>query len=142
MVKRDELKDTDRSISFKYGVHTIFLFVDPMKPLIDVAEELLEILTERYPKGLTSFSPEKGQSKIQLPDDPQQIEFALPKVPTDLSQGWDAIDSAKTQTPVDIGLQNNNVVAFTFRPSDSDSDYELDFQVDIPELDDDAAAEE
>ncbi|KAI0881615.1 uncharacterized protein GGS22DRAFT_172565 [Annulohypoxylon maeteangense] len=136
MVRRNELKDVDISISLKYGIHTIFLFVDPMKPLIDVAEELLEILTERYPKGLTSFSLERGESKIELPDDPEQIEFALPKVANDFSQGWDTLDSAKTQTPVDIGLANNNVVAFTFKPSDADSEYEPEFQVDVPDLED------
>ncbi|KAI1205661.1 uncharacterized protein F4807DRAFT_442618, partial [Annulohypoxylon truncatum] len=107
-----------------------------MKPLMDVAEELLEILTDRYPEGLTSFSLERGKSKIELPDDPQQIEFALPKVPTDFSQGWNALDSAKTQAPADIGLANTNVVAFAFRPSDADPEYEPEFQVDIPEPDD------
>ncbi|KAI1454677.1 hypothetical protein F4805DRAFT_438575 [Annulohypoxylon moriforme] len=141
MVKRDELKDTDMSISFKYGIHTIFLFIDPMKPFSDIAEELLEVLTERYPKGLTSFSLERGQSKIELPDDPQQIEFGLLKKANDLNQGWNALDSAKTQTPMDVGLANTNVMAFTFRPSDADSDYEPEFQVDVPQFEDPPAEE-
>ncbi|KAI2469591.1 hypothetical protein F4781DRAFT_431296 [Annulohypoxylon bovei var. microspora] len=138
---QDEINDLDLSIRFKYGVHTIFLFVQPMKSFTDIAEELLEVLADRYPDGLTTFSPEKGKTNLELPDEPRRIEFALPKVPTDLSQGWNALDSAKRETMVDAGIENNTVVAFTFRPSDADPEYEPEFQVDFPELEDDPIEE-
>ncbi|KAI0137683.1 hypothetical protein F4776DRAFT_623023 [Hypoxylon sp. NC0597] len=135
MVRRNEILDIDLSINFKYGIHTIILFVDPTNPFRDIADELLEILKERYPEGLKASLV--SQEKTKLPDDPLQIEFALPKSPTDLSQDWNPLKAGKKDTPASKGLKDNSVVAFAFRPQDADEDYEVEFVVDFPRFQDD-----
>lgn len=104
-----------------------------MKPFSDVAEELLETLQERYPAGL----PISARSKTALPESPQQIEFAVPKSPIDLSQGWTPLEVGEGDTPGGRGLKDNDVIAFAFKPADADDDYETTFEVDFPRLDDD-----
>ncbi|KAI1415038.1 hypothetical protein F5Y13DRAFT_157736 [Hypoxylon sp. FL1857] len=140
MVRRAEILDIDLSIRFKYGIHTIVLFVDPTKPFSDVADELLEILRDRYPQGLTTTFGSKD--KIELPDDPLQIEFALPKSPTDLSRGWNPLNVSEKDTPASKGLEDNSVVAFAFRPHDADEDDETKFEVDFPRFQDDFEEEQ
>ncbi|KAI1076211.1 hypothetical protein F5B20DRAFT_584557 [Whalleya microplaca] len=136
-VRRDEIQDIDLSIRFKHGNHTIFLFVDPQKPFSDVAEELLEVLRERYPDGLTtSASP---LDKTELPEDPARVEFAVPKILADPSQGWKPLKVTEEDTPVSKGLKDNAVVAFTFRPDDADEDDEIPFPVNLPSYDDEYA---
>ncbi|KAI1772113.1 hypothetical protein F4818DRAFT_188528 [Hypoxylon cercidicola] len=134
MVRHDVLQDIDVSIRFKYGIHTILLFVDPMKPFSNIAEELLEIVQERYPTGLTTsvMSP-----KTALPESPLQIEFAVPKVPIDLSQGWIPLNVGEQDSPTSKGLKDNSVVAFAFKPVDADEDYETIFKVEFPRFEDD-----
>ncbi|OTB01327.1 hypothetical protein M426DRAFT_221528 [Hypoxylon sp. CI-4A] len=135
MVRQDELSDIDLSIRFKHGIHTILLFVDPTSSFVDIADELLGILRERYPKGLTGSTA--SSEKTQPPSDPEQVEFAIPKSATDLSQGWTPLDVGKKVTPVSQGIKNNDIVAFAFRPDDEDEDYEVEFEVDYPRFDDD-----
>ncbi|OTA68408.1 hypothetical protein K449DRAFT_386710 [Hypoxylon sp. EC38] len=135
MVRRDEILDIDLSIGFKYGIHTILLFVDPTSSFSDIADELLEILRERYPEGLKASLA--SQQKTELPDDPLQIEFAVPESPTDLSQGWNPLNVGKKDTPASKGLKDNGVVAFAFRPHDADDDYEVEFEVEPPRFQDD-----
>ncbi|XXH06146.1 hypothetical protein Hte_012592 [Hypoxylon texense] len=134
MVRRDALHDIDLSIRFKHGVYTILLFVDPTKPFSDIAEELLETLQERYPDGLATSA---GSPKTALPESPLQIDFAVPKVPLDPSQGWIPLDVMKKDTPTNKGLKDNDVVAFAFKPADADEDYETVFEVEFPRFDDD-----
>ncbi|KAI0006603.1 hypothetical protein F4779DRAFT_620434 [Xylariaceae sp. FL0662B] len=136
-VRRDEISDVDLSIRFKHGSHTIFLFVDPSKPFSDVAEELLEVLAERYPDGLTTSASPLNKSK--LPEDAAQIEFAIPKMLADPSQGWKPLGVTEEDTPVSKGLKDNAVVAFAFRPEDADENDEIPFPVDFPSYDDDYA---
>ncbi|KAI0839252.1 hypothetical protein F5Y06DRAFT_266355 [Hypoxylon sp. FL0890] len=141
MVRRDEILDTDLSIRFKYGIHTIVLFVDPTKPFSDLADELLEILRARYPEGL-STSTGLSSEKTKLPDDPSQIQFAVPKSPIDLSQGWNRLKLGKKDTPVSKGIQDNSVIAFAFRPRDADEDFEVEFEVDFPRFQDEYEEEQ
>ncbi|KAI1102485.1 hypothetical protein F4804DRAFT_312939 [Jackrogersella minutella] len=140
MVHRGTIQDMDISIRFKYGIHTICIFVDPMQPFTDVAEELLQVLRDRYPQGL-SISPFESD-KTELPDDPQQIEFGLPNAQNDLSKGWKPLEDGNQETPVGAGLKDNNVVAFTFKPLDADEDFEPEFTVKIPNFEDEASEPE
>ncbi|KAI1138099.1 hypothetical protein F5Y05DRAFT_385184 [Hypoxylon sp. FL0543] len=140
MVRREEILDIDLSVRFKYGVHTIVLFVDPTKPFSDLADELLEILRDRYPDGLTAST--LTSEKTELPDDPSQIQFALPKSPIDLSQGWTPLRVGKKDTPASKRIQDNSVMAFAFGPRDADEDFEVEFEVDFPQLQDEYDEEE
>ncbi|KAI0169984.1 hypothetical protein GGR52DRAFT_552459 [Hypoxylon sp. FL1284] len=140
MVRRDKLQDIDLSIRFKHGIYTILLFVDPMKPFSDIAEELLETMQERYPAGLAASAT--SSSKVALPESPQQIEFAAPKVPADLSQGWVPLNVEADDTPTSKGLKDNGVIAFAFRPADADEDHETVFEVDLPRFEDEEEDEQ
>ncbi|KAI1384244.1 uncharacterized protein F4822DRAFT_419138 [Hypoxylon trugodes] len=132
MASRTQLHDVDLSVRFKHGIHTVFLFVDSMKPFSDIAEQLLEVLKDRYPSGLTTSIT--SLEKTELPSTPNQIKFAVPKEKTDqyLSQGWKPLQTGKKETPASIGIQNNAIVAFAFVPEDADDDYEAEFTVDVP----------
>ncbi|KAI5865767.1 hypothetical protein GGS23DRAFT_554085 [Durotheca rogersii] len=138
-VRRGEIRDIDLSIRFKYGVHTVFLFVDPTKPFGDAAGELLEILKLRYPAGLKASAEDPDPTP--LPADALQIEFALPKVAADLSQGWAPLHVKEGDTPANKGLKDNSVIAFAFRPEDADEDYEPVFNVDFPTYEDEGLEE-
>ncbi|KAI1479076.1 hypothetical protein K445DRAFT_345890 [Daldinia sp. EC12] len=130
-----DVRDIDLSLRFKYGIHTIFLFVDPSKTFSRIAEDLLEALGASYPSGLTTSvgSPDK----TELPNDPLQIRFALPKIPSDLSQGWTQLDVGETDAPVNKGIKDNSVIAFDFYPEDADEGFEPEFPVDIPKFEED-----
>ncbi|KAI1497014.1 hypothetical protein F5X99DRAFT_398490 [Biscogniauxia marginata] len=130
MVRRDDIHDIDLSIRFKHGIHTIFLFVDPLKPFSDVQEELLDVLRERYPEGLTTSVP--SPTKTELPDEPSQIVFAVPKAPADPTQGWKPLDVQEDDTPASRNLKDNTIVAFAIRHEDADDDEEMAFQVAFP----------
>ena len=112
--------------------------MDATKPLSDAAGELLEILRERYPDGLTTSS-----SKTPLPDDAGRIEFAVPKDRLDPSKGWKPLSAVQgTDTVAGKGIKDGSMVAFAIRPDDGDGDgdgagEELTFDVDFPGYDDD-----
>ncbi|KAI0853456.1 hypothetical protein F5Y00DRAFT_224714 [Daldinia vernicosa] len=128
-----DVNDIDLSLRFKHGIHTIFLFVDPSRPFGSIAEDLLEALRARYPSGLTTSL--SSPDKTELPNDHLQIKFASPKIPTDLSQGWNPLEVGEKDTPVSKGIKDNSILAFAFCPEDADEDYEPDFTVDFPSFD-------
>ncbi|KAI1419377.1 hypothetical protein F5Y12DRAFT_264542 [Xylaria sp. FL1777] len=138
MVQRKDIRDVDLSIRFKHGKHTIFLFVDSMTTFSQIQEELLDILKEKYPKGIpTSMrDPEKG---IELPNEASQIKFAVLKNKTDPTQGWKALDFDSDDHPVDKGFQDNMVVAFAIA-TDDDAD-DVHFEVEFPSYDEEEVEE-
>lgn len=114
--------------------------MDATKPLSDAAGELLEILRERYPSGLTSSASGSGSgSKTPLPSDAGRIEFAVPKDRLDPSKGWKPLNAVQgTDTVAGKGIKDGSMVAFAIRPDDGDGDGEdLTFDVDFPGYDDD-----
>lgn len=120
-------KDTDLTIRFKQGTHTVFLFVDPMSTFGEVASELLLVLQERYPDGLASGAA--------LPDDASRIEFAAPKNASDPALGWKPLDAGATETLASKGIKDNMMVAFAFREEDA-AVGDVEFLVDFPTYDD------
>ena len=126
-------KDTDLTIRFKQGTHTIFLFVDPTSSFREVAGDLLVVLQERYPEGLASGAA--------LPDDASRIEFAVPKNALDPAQGWKALNAAAKDTLASKGIKDNMMVAFAFREEDVEVGDE-DFLVDFPTYDDEGDEQE
>ncbi|CAJ2500757.1 Uu.00g036100.m01.CDS01 [Anthostomella pinea] len=140
MVQRDDIRDIDLSLRFKHGKHTVFLFVDPMQPFSNLQQELLDILKERYPDGLTTAVEPPKQT--QVPDDPSRIIFATPKTPLDLSQGWKPLDVGEDDTPVSKGLKNGGIVAFAIRSEEADEDEDVAFEVEVPVYDEEEYVEE
>ncbi|KAI3324664.1 hypothetical protein HD806DRAFT_534130 [Xylariaceae sp. AK1471] len=133
-VQRDDIRDIDLSIRFKHGNQTIFLFIDPMKPFSCVQDELLEILNERYPDGITtSVIPPK---KTKLPTDASQIKFALPKNTTDPTQGWKPLEVEADDTPVGKGLEDDMIVAFAIATDFAEDLDDVKFEVELPSYED------
>ncbi|ETS84518.1 hypothetical protein PFICI_02543 [Pestalotiopsis fici W106-1] len=129
MVRRDKVDDIDLSIRFKYGVHSIFLFVDSNSQFSDIASELLEIIKERFPDGLKA---DREAPPVAVPDDSSSIEFAVLTVPSDPSQGWTPLRAAPDDKPLAKGLKDNQIVAFAFRDEDAEDVDEEGFQVAFP----------
>ncbi|KAK2595329.1 hypothetical protein QQS21_006929 [Conoideocrella luteorostrata] len=126
--------DSQISVRFKHGVHTIYLFVDTTEPMSEVSKELIELLRERYPTGLTtSIAPPRT---TPVPSDPE-LAYGVLNVPNDPSSGWKRIKTGEGEvnTPTKCGLKNNSIVAFTFVTNPDDDD--VLFEVDWPKDDDD-----
>lgn len=106
---------------FKYGIHTIFLFVDALAPFSSVTEELMSVLRERYPDGLikSSSSPD---DKTPIPDT-ADITYGVLQVPTDPSRGWKVLKLGEdaSYSPTKCGLKDNSIVAFAFENHDDES---------------------
>lgn len=121
----------DITLRLKHGIHTFFLFVDPLTPFSKITDDLLKVIRDRYPTGLeTSISPPKTTS---IPDD-AQISYAVLKAPSDPSQGWRNLRASATDTPVEKGLKDGCIVAFAFQDADSEGDAV--FEVEWPRDDD------
>ncbi|KAH6651666.1 hypothetical protein BKA67DRAFT_537526 [Truncatella angustata] len=129
MVRRDQVDDIDLSIRFKYGIHTIFLFVDANSTFSDISAELLDVLRERYPDGLKA---DKDSPETALPDDASRIEYATLEVAGDPSQGWKALDAKGNDTPMFKKIKDNQVVAFAFRDEAVEEFGEVVFDVAFP----------
>ena len=124
----------DITIRFKHRTCTVFLFVDPMSTFADVSSELLEVLHERFPDGISADS----KVATALPEDASQIAYAVPRSAADPTQGWKPLKAGSSDTPVSKGLKNGAMVAFAFK----DEDGEVDFEVDFPTYDDEEMEEE
>ncbi|KAL7792082.1 hypothetical protein V8C37DRAFT_402492 [Trichoderma ceciliae] len=117
-----DVDDAHISVRFKYGIHTIFLFIDSLAPFSSVTEELLAVLRERYPDGLTK-SNSSPDEKTSIPDVPH-VAYGILRVPTDPSKGWKVLKLGEeaANTPTKCGLKDNSVVAFAFGSRDDDDD--------------------
>lgn len=110
------------------------MFADAHAPMSEVTQELVELLRERYPDGLTTaIAPPKTMT---VPSDPK-LAYAVLNVPNDPSRGWKRIKTGEDEvnTPTKSGLKNNSIVAFTFISDDQDEDDVL-FEVEWPKDDD------
>ncbi len=134
-VQRNNVRATDLSIRFKHDKRTILLFVDSMATFSQIQEELLDILKERYPGGITtSMSSEEPT----LPNDASHIKFAVLKNKTDPTQGWKPLDFELDDHLVDKGFEDNMTVAFAIGTDDAD---DVHFEVEFPSFDEEEAEE-
>ncbi|OHF01659.1 hypothetical protein CORC01_03149 [Colletotrichum orchidophilum] len=129
-----QIDETFFSVRFKYGAHTILMFVDGQQQFSEITASLLEVLRDRFPDGLTinHTSPET----TAVPEGDVRLAFALPVNAADLTQGWKSIKVSDSDIPVAKGFKDNCIVAFSFDPD------EPEFLVDIPTLDDELEDEE
>ncbi|KJK78168.1 hypothetical protein H634G_06340 [Metarhizium anisopliae BRIP 53293] len=121
------------SLRLKHGIHTIFMFADAQAPMSEITKELLELLSERYPEGLTTVvSPLKTMT---IPANPK-LAYGVLNVPNDPSRGWKRIKTGEDEssTPTACGLKNNSIVAFRFVSDLEDED--VLFEVEWPKDDD------
>ncbi|KAM0438505.1 hypothetical protein ACHAPT_001254 [Fusarium lateritium] len=125
-----DVDDAHISVRFKHGIHTIYLFVDALAPFSNVTAELLEILTERYPGGLTtSIAPPKTTTVT----DGTILVFGALKNPNDPSAGWKKLKVGDgDSTPTKLGLKNNSLIAFAVV---DDEEEDPEFEVEWPKED-------
>lgn len=119
---------------FRHGVHTFYIYVDPQAPFSQVSDELVSVLRNRYPAGLTSsVAPPKT---TPIPELPKLVYGAL-TVPNDPAQGWRRINTGADgqSTPAKCNVKNNSLIAFTFVDEDA-ADDEVVFEVEWPRDDD------
>jgi hypothetical protein len=122
------------SLRLKHGIHTIFILAEPTEPFSKITEELLEVLRERYPEGLTTSVAPPKTTPVPAADDEYQVSYGILKAPTDPSQGWKKLSLEDGDTPSAKGLKNNTVIAFALLgPGETPS---ATFDVEFPELDD------
>ncbi|EGY15364.1 uncharacterized protein VDAG_06218 [Verticillium dahliae VdLs.17] len=133
-VSQSQVDATDYSIRFKYGVHTILLFVDSLQSFSAINKSLLEVLRERFPNGL-KISPALSDVTPVPTSDDVRIVYGLPNNVNDLSQGWKILRIDDDDKPVSKGLKDNIPVAFAFLADGEELD-DAQFLVDVPTLDD------
>jgi hypothetical protein len=117
------------SLRFKHGIHTIFLFVDPLEKFSDVTQQLLAALRARYSaEGLTSFDQPDRAIKIPANEEGQTLHYAVLADPTDASQGWkDLKIRDDVDTPAGKRLKPNDMLAFAFAGADEEAQFVVDW---------------
>ncbi|KAL1866243.1 hypothetical protein VTK73DRAFT_4858 [Phialemonium thermophilum] len=131
--------EVDITIRFKHGIHTIFLFVDPLSPFSQITADLLEVLRERYPDGLTaSVAPPKTTPVPSEKDKKVRVAYAVMRNPNDPMQGLRPLDVSDGDTPVDKGIKDNSVLAFALLGPDADEDKDVQFDVVWSQLEEEA----
>ncbi|EJT75005.1 hypothetical protein GGTG_08843 [Gaeumannomyces tritici R3-111a-1] len=128
--------EVDLSLRFKYGIHTIYMLVSPLNTFAQISADLLEILQERYPKGLSSTL---GATDTPVPAD-AAVSYGILQQQSrrggDSSRAaeWRNLKVRDTDTPVAKGLKDNMDVAFALQ-SPEDADDAPQFVVEWPSLD-------
>ncbi|KAG5663513.1 hypothetical protein KAF25_001449 [Fusarium avenaceum] len=132
-----DVDDAHISVRFKHGIHTIYLFIDALAPFSNVTAELLSVLNERYPQGLTTaISPFRTTSV----NADSTLAYGALKVPNDPSAGWVRLKTGNEEmTPTKLGLKNNSLIAFTIL---DDEDDEPEFEVEWPREDEELYEQE
>ncbi|KUI70521.1 hypothetical protein VM1G_06568 [Cytospora mali] len=110
----DDPPDMPISLRLKYGVHTIFLLVDPLAPFSEVTTELLDVLRDRHAEGLRATHDDLPEPLPQEDAD-SHVSYGVLKDPHDESKGWKDLKIDGSETPIDKGLKNNMMVAFVIR---------------------------
>jgi len=124
------------SLRLKYGKHTIFIFFNPLEPFSKITHNLLYILRERYPKGLSASRDSPRTVPVPAEGQPVHVAYAVLKTPSDPTQGWKNLRIAGDEKPVDKNIKNNTVMAFCLQESE---DEEPSFEVEFPDPDDEMA---
>lgn len=106
-----------------------------------ISSDLLEILQDRYPEGLTSSIvppkttavPAAGTAEA----DKLKIVYGIARNATDLSQGWKSLNAHDTDTVFEKNLADLSAVAFALVPDGEDVDMDdVVFDVELMTLDD------
>ncbi|KAK0631318.1 hypothetical protein B0T14DRAFT_489900 [Immersiella caudata] len=113
------------TLRLKHGIHTIFLFAEPSWTFSKLSAELLEILRERYPEGLSTL-----ETTNPIPED-ARVVYAVSKNLEDLTLGWKEVKAKDGDTLAERKLADLTPVAFALLDAE-DPDARAQFQVDIP----------
>ncbi|SPJ76334.1 uncharacterized protein FTOL_06065 [Fusarium torulosum] len=132
-----DVDDAHISVRFKHGIHTIYLFIDALAPFSNVTAELLSVLNERYPHGLTTATTPFRTTSV---NSNSTLAYGALKVPNDPSAGWVRLKTGNEEsTPTKLGLKNNSLIAFAIL---DDEDDEPEFDVEWPREDEELYEQE
>jgi len=106
-----------------------------------ISAELLSILQDRFPEGLTSSISPPKTTRVPPAGSAQaekvRIAYGVPRNSTDPSQGWINLNASYTDTVFEKGLADYSSVAFALIPAGQDvDDSDVVFDVEILQLDD------
>ncbi|EAQ93877.1 hypothetical protein CHGG_02112 [Chaetomium globosum CBS 148.51] len=125
-------------VRLKYGIHTVFISAMIDWPFSRLTAELLSILRDRYPDGLTASIRQPQLIPIPASDSDAKVAYALPKNPSDLAQGWKSINARETDVLGKKGVADMSSVAFAFLGPDAD-EAQPEFVVEVPVLEEEAS---
>lgn len=128
------------SLRMKYGVHTIFLLVDPLASFFELTAELFSVLQDRHPDGLRP-SLEDMPTPLPAEGADYHIAYGILKNPHDDSKGWKDLRIQGDETPAGKGLRNNDMVAFVVRDADEAEDTPV-FVVHLPKFEEEEGDED
>ncbi len=128
---RNAVEDPEISIRLKHGIHTIFLFAMLDWTFSRLNTELLSILRDRYPDGLSATLTQVEPTPLPADNVDIKIAYALPKNPNDLTQGWKNLNAQPTDTLAGKKLSDVCSVAFALLGPEAD-EAEAEFAVDVP----------
>ncbi|KAK3985080.1 hypothetical protein QBC44DRAFT_251437, partial [Cladorrhinum sp. PSN332] len=133
------------SILLKHGIHTIFLFASPEWTFSRLSSELLAVLRERYPSGLTSTVAPRKITPIPANKDDIKIVYGLLKDPEEPEKGWDEIvvENPDQNRLGQKGFTDVTVAAFAFVDKDFNPQiHDVEFEVEIPKEEEEEEEEE
>ena len=125
------IDDPSIGLRLKFGIHTIYLLVDPLIEFSQLGEMLLEILHDRYPEGLRKELDFEELVPIPTEGDDIKIAWAVQKDPMDVEKGWKNLRVKGGETLASKQLVHTTALAFTF-VEEMTPDSEIDFHVAIP----------
>jgi hypothetical protein len=135
------IDDNTISVRFKHGIHTIYLFVDSLGTMSSVTDELLSLLRDRFPNGLTTSTSPRKTTAVPADTDTDtatRIAYGALSMPNDPSRGWKGLKIGEKGifTPAKAGLKNNSIIAFAFADEEAAEDGDATFEVEWPREED------
>lgn len=107
----------------------------PDWPFSRITAELLSILQDRYPNGLTASLTEPATTPAPTGEGDVKVAYAVLRNPNEPSQGWKNLKVQPTDTVASKGLTDMCSVAFALLDPNADEN-DVQFHVEFPTLED------
>lgn len=94
------------------------MLIDPDEPFNTITKELLDLLRDRYPDGLSAIVGDPKKLAIPAEEDEEDfvIDYGVPLNPLDLEEGWTDLDiSSDLDTVSSKNLPEGATLAFIIR---------------------------
>ncbi|KAM7186622.1 hypothetical protein V8F20_011325 [Naviculisporaceae sp. PSN 640] len=141
MPRRTLDPEEQMTLRLKHGRHTIFLFVTSDTTFAQISTELLEILQDRYPGGLTSSIVPLKETAVPAAGTPEaeslRIAYGIARDPSDPTRGWKSLKANYTDTVSEKRLEDGSALAFALVPDGDSVDMDdIAFDVELMTIDD------
>lgn len=123
----NEGSSTNLTLTFKSANVTVLLYAEPLTPMNNLKEDLLEILGERYPAGLPSSSTSPSSAPIPHPSKISDVILGKPAGENDEGVQWEEIckTGAMKDTPKSLGLGDGSSLAFAYRETYEEEGFQI-----------------